>query len=104
VPADLKDKFKEALVENTTFTVQNFVVDKNNIALKCSDHPFKLVFNSSTLIEDMNQHIIPHPGYKFQDFDDIKAGKVRPDLCVGSFSKLYIQSLFCLKMLQLVTY
>jgi hypothetical protein len=52
----LKDQFKEALAENTTFTLQNFVVEKNNIPRKCSDHPFKLVFNSGTLIQDMNEH------------------------------------------------
>jgi hypothetical protein len=79
----LKDQFKEALAENTTFTLQNFVVEKNNIPLKCSDHPFKVVFNSSTLIEDINEHKIEHPGYKFQDFEQIKCGKVRPDVCVG---------------------
>ncbi|WJX29887.1 hypothetical protein P8452_18484 [Trifolium repens] len=91
VPADLKDQFKEALAENTTFTLQNFVVEKNNIPLKCSDHPFKVVFNSGTLIEDINEHKIEHPGYKFQDFEQIKCGKVRPDVCVdviGVFHEL----------------
>ncbi|KAK2394376.1 replication protein A 70 kDa DNA-binding subunit B [Trifolium repens] len=91
VPVDLMDQFKEALAEYTTFTLQNFVVEKNNIPLKCSDHPFKLVFNSGTLIQDMNEHNIPHPGYKFQDFEEIKSGKVRPDLCVdviGVFHEL----------------
>ncbi|WJX28421.1 hypothetical protein P8452_17141 [Trifolium repens] len=91
VPADLKDQFKEALAENTTFTLQNFVVETNNIPLKCSAHPFKLVFNSGTLIQDMNEHKIPHPGYKFQDFEQIKSGKVRPDVCVdviGVFHEL----------------
>ncbi|KAK2403228.1 hypothetical protein P8452_09298 [Trifolium repens] len=91
VPTNLKDHFKDALAENTTFTVQNFEVEKNNISLKCSSHPFKLVFNSCTLIQDLNVHKIPMPEYKFTDFADIKQGKARPDVVVdiiGVFHEL----------------
>jgi hypothetical protein len=86
----LKDRFKDALAENTTFTVQNFEVEKNNISLKCSSHPFKLVFNSCTLIQDLNVHKIPMPEYKFTDFADIKQGKARPDVVVGKRFIIYI--------------
>ncbi|WJX76061.1 hypothetical protein P8452_59523 [Trifolium repens] len=97
VPADLNDKFKEILAENTTFTVENFSVEKNNIPLKCSTHPFKLVFSSATLIEDLNEPKIPHPGFKFSDFHDIKQGQLPPDVVVdviGVFHELgYTQTL-----------
>jgi hypothetical protein len=79
----LKDQFQNVLAENTTFSVQNFSVETNNISLKCSAHPFKLVFSSCTLIQDINEYNIPHPGFKFQDFNDIKQGNVRPDVVVG---------------------
>ncbi|KAK2419876.1 replication protein A 70 kDa DNA-binding subunit B [Trifolium repens] len=91
VPADLKDQFQNVLAENTTFSVQNFSVETNNISLKCSAHPFKLVFSSCTLIQDINEYNIPHPGFKFQDFNDIKQGNVRPDVVVdviGVFHEL----------------
>jgi hypothetical protein len=79
----LSEKFKDMLAENTTFTVENFSVEKNNLTLKCSAHPFKLVFSSATLIQDVNEPKIPHPGFKFADFDDIKQGKLPPDVVVG---------------------
>jgi hypothetical protein len=79
----LKDKFKDMLAENTTFTVENFYVEKNNLPIKCSAHPFKLVFSSATLIEDVNEPKIPHPGFKFVDFYDIKQGQLPPDVVVG---------------------
>ncbi|WJX69988.1 hypothetical protein P8452_54147 [Trifolium repens] len=97
VPADLSDKFKDMLAENTTFTVENFSVEKNNLPIKCADHPFKLVFTSATLIEDVNEPKIPHPGFKFIDFYDIKQGKLPPDVVIdviGVFHELgYTQTL-----------
>ncbi|KAK2424437.1 hypothetical protein QL285_034797 [Trifolium repens] len=91
VPDDLKEKFKDMLAENTTFTVENFSVEKNNIPLKCSTHPFKLVFSSATLIENVNETKIPHPLLVFADFYDIKQGQLPPDVVVdviGIFHEL----------------
>jgi hypothetical protein len=61
----------------------NFEVEKNNITLKCSPHPFKLVFNSCTVVDNLNGHEIPMPGYKFADFAELKQGKYRPGVVVG---------------------
>ncbi|WJX53683.1 hypothetical protein P8452_39652 [Trifolium repens] len=91
VPFDLVEHFKEKLAENTSFTLYNFEVEKNNVTLKCSPHPFKLVFNSCTVIDHINGHEIPNSGYKFADFAELKAGKYRPDVVVdiiGVFEEL----------------
>ncbi|GAU37752.1 hypothetical protein TSUD_102680 [Trifolium subterraneum] len=40
------------------------------------------MFNSCTLIEDLNEHKIPMPPYKFPEFSDIKQGKVHSDVVV----------------------
>jgi hypothetical protein len=61
----------------------NFEVEKNNITLKCSPHPFKLVFNSCTAVDNLNGHEIPMPRYKFADFAELKQGKYRPGVVVG---------------------
>jgi hypothetical protein len=35
------------------------------------------------VIDHINGHEIPNPGYKFADFAELKAGKYRPDVVVG---------------------
>ncbi|KAK2417374.1 replication protein A 70 kDa DNA-binding subunit B [Trifolium repens] len=51
----------------------------------------------TTLIEDVNEPKIPHPGFKFVDFYDIKQGKLPPDVVIdviGVFHELgYTQTL-----------
>jgi hypothetical protein len=61
----------------------NFDIEKNDFSFKPCDHPFKLVFNGGTLLQDFNQHEIADPGLKLISFSDIKAGKTRPDVFVG---------------------
>jgi hypothetical protein len=65
------------------FSVQNFDVEKNITGFKPADHPFKLIFNAATLIEDINQHTIVRPPLNVKDFSEIKQGNCRPDLLIG---------------------
>jgi hypothetical protein len=48
--------------------VQNFDVEKNNLALKPTNHPFKLIFNGATFIEDINKHTIVRLHSNLKDF------------------------------------
>lgn len=77
LPTKFKDKFKGRIVENTTFTLQNFEVEKNDMTIKATDHQFKLVFNGGTSVDNIDKHDIPKPSFSFKEFDEIKKGVVR---------------------------
>lgn len=91
LPAEFKDQFKGRIAENTTFTLQNFEVEKNEMSIKATDHPFRLVFNGGTSVDNIDKHDIPKPSFNFKDFDEIKKGGVRPDVLIdviGVFHEL----------------
>ncbi|WJX79778.1 hypothetical protein P8452_62863 [Trifolium repens] len=91
VPSDLNDKFKTQFTLHQTCTLQNFSVEHNKFSIKATPHSFKLIITAGTLIEDVNQHKIAAPGYKFKDFSDITNGKVPSDLLIdviGNFHEL----------------
>lgn len=106
VPAELKDQFKGRIAENTTFTLQNFDVEKNEMSIKATDHPFRLVFNGGTSVDNIDKHDIPKPSFNFKDFDEIKKGEVRPDVLIdviGAFHELGLRRMifWLLRMLKL---
>ncbi|PNY01098.1 hypothetical protein L195_g024386 [Trifolium pratense] len=91
VPTDLHEKCKTQFHVNMTCTIQNFDVEKNNLSVKACEHKFKLIWTGGSFIEDVNEHKIPKPGFKFKDFADIKNGIVRSDLLIdviGAFHEL----------------
>jgi len=45
VPTEYKDQFKGRIAENTTFTLQNFEEEKNEMTMKTTGHKFRLVFS-----------------------------------------------------------
>ncbi|WJX46875.1 hypothetical protein P8452_33622 [Trifolium repens] len=88
---ELGDEFKTQFTLNQTCTLQNFSVEHNKFSIKATPHSFKLIITAGTLIEDVNQHKIAAPGYKFKDFSDITNGKVPSDLLIdviGNFHEL----------------
>jgi hypothetical protein len=80
VPTEIKEKYKQVLTENMNFIVQNFDVEKNNLALKHTNHPFKLIFNRATFIEDVNKHTIVSLLRILRIFHKLKEGNCRPGL------------------------
>ncbi|WJX19584.1 hypothetical protein P8452_09253 [Trifolium repens] len=91
VPSDLNEIFKTQFSLHQTCTLQNFSVEHNKFSIKATPHSFKLIVTAGTLIEDVNQHKIGAPGYKFKDFSNITNGKVPSDLLIdviGSFHEL----------------
>jgi hypothetical protein len=53
------------------------------MSIKATDHPFRLVFNGGTSVDNIDKHDIPKPSFNFKDFDEIKKGEVRPDVLIG---------------------
>ncbi|GAU49600.1 hypothetical protein TSUD_407650 [Trifolium subterraneum] len=90
-PTVYANQYKAELVENNTFILQNFEIEKNDLTIKYCHHPFKFILNGNTLLQDLNEFEIAKPGFKFVPFDEIKNGKVRKDVLIdviGSFHEL----------------
>ncbi|GAU41821.1 hypothetical protein TSUD_299870 [Trifolium subterraneum] len=81
-PTDYANQYKAELVENNTFTLQNFEIEKNDLTIKYCHHLFKFILNGNTLLQDLNEFEIAKPGFKFVPFDEIKNGKVRKDVLI----------------------
>jgi hypothetical protein len=75
-PTEIANNFKNEFVENNTFTLENFEIEKNDGSIKVCNHSFKLILNATTLLEDLNQLKIANPGFKFLPFAEIKKGVV----------------------------
>jgi hypothetical protein len=79
------------LTENSTYTLSNFNVLKNDLPFKASEHKYKLRWTGGTTAVDVNVHNIPVPEMKFKPFAEILAGKWRPDqLCREFVIKFHI--------------
>ncbi|KAK2361919.1 hypothetical protein QL285_087024 [Trifolium repens] len=80
VPHELNETLDKQIIENNTYCFQNFQVLKNDDQFKLSENQFKLRFNGSTRISDVNIHQISDPIPKWKDFVEILSGKWREDV------------------------
>ncbi|KAK2448378.1 hypothetical protein QL285_007647 [Trifolium repens] len=80
VPPELNANFDKKIVENNSYCFENFQVLKNQDQFKVSQNQYKLRFNGSTLLYDVNVHQIPDTTTNFKDFVEILSGKWREDV------------------------
>ncbi|WJX46032.1 hypothetical protein P8452_32867 [Trifolium repens] len=80
VPHELNANFDKQIIQNNNYCFQNFQVLKNDYQFKVSENQYKLRFNGSTLLFDVNVHQIPDPAKNFKDFVEIIEGKWRGDV------------------------
>jgi hypothetical protein len=90
VPHELNETLDKQIIENNTYCFQNFQVLKNDDQFKLSENQFKLRFNGSTRISDVNIHQISDPIPKWKDFVEILSGKWHEDVLYGTIYNLYI--------------
>jgi hypothetical protein len=88
VPHELNANFDKQIIQNNTYCFQNFQVLKNDDQFKVSENQYKLRFNGSTLLFDVNVHQIPDPAKTFKDFVEIIEGKWRGDVLYGNISTI----------------
>ncbi|XP_003604595.3 replication protein A 70 kDa DNA-binding subunit C [Medicago truncatula] len=91
VPYEELAKWKEILKENNTYTMLNFKVLKNDVAVKASTHPFRLAVSGATIIKPVDFPAIPLASFRFKDFGEILAGNYRNDLLIdviGAFQDI----------------
>jgi hypothetical protein len=84
--------FESKLEEGATYIMKNFKVQPNDGKVKFCDHPFTLVGFAGDGGSDIIPTKIPNiPNYKFnfKSFDDIKHGKYRADMLVGTYKVHY---------------
>jgi hypothetical protein len=89
--------FGPKLEEGATYNMKNFKVQPNDLKVKFCDHPFTLVGFAGEGGSDIIPTKIPNiPKYKFnfKSFDEIKHGKYRADLLVGTYICIKILSMF----------
>jgi hypothetical protein len=86
VPPELNANFDQKIVENNTYCFENFQVLKNEDQFKVSQNQYKLRFNGSTLLYDVNVHQIPDATTNFKDFVEILSGKWRQDVLYGNIA------------------
>jgi hypothetical protein len=68
------------LHENSTYTLSNFNVMKNDMPFKASEHKYRLIWTGASTAVDVNVHNIPSPGLKFKPIAEILAGMWKPDV------------------------
>lgn len=83
VPYEEVAKWKEILKENSTYTMLNFKVLKNDVVVKASTHPFRLAVSRATIIKPVDFPAIPLASFRFKDFGEILVGNYRNDLLRG---------------------
>jgi len=83
VPTEYKDQFKGRIAENTTFTLQNFEEEKNEMTMKTTGHKFRLVFSGWIIIDAIDKHEILKQSFNFKEFDEINKEDVKPDVLIG---------------------
>ncbi|XP_039682916.1 uncharacterized protein [Medicago truncatula] len=91
VPKEFVAEFKQILYLNNTLEMENFKVCKNEIVVKATPHPYRLIVTGATVITPEDFPAIPLAGFCFKDFEDVLAGKYRPDLIVdaiGAFQEV----------------
>jgi hypothetical protein len=90
VPHELNETLDKQIIENNTYCFQNFQVLNNDDQFKLSENQFKLRFNGSTRISDVNIHQISNPIPKWKIFVEILSGKWREDVLYGTIYNLHI--------------
>jgi hypothetical protein len=103
IPTGYKAVCDKVLLENTTYTLSNFQVQKNDDAFKASDHKYKLIWTGGTNADNVNVHDIPNPSIKFKPFSEIVSGKWRADLLVREYTSSYNFILFFILFLNFCT-
>lgn len=91
VPKEFVAEFKHILCLNNTLEMENFKVCKNEIVVKATPHPYRLIVTGATVITPEDFPAIPMAGFCFKDFEDVLAEKYRPDLLVdaiGAFQEV----------------
>lgn len=91
VPKEFMAEFKQILYLNNTLEMENFKVCKNEIVVKATPHLYRLIVTGATVITPEDFPAIPMARYHFKDFEDVLAGKYRPDLLVdaiGAFQEV----------------
>jgi hypothetical protein len=107
LPSDLCPLFESKLEEGTTYIMKNFKVQPNDLKVKFCTHPFTLVAVGGEGGSDIIPTKLPNiPSYKFnfKSFDDIKNGKYRHDLLVGTYSCLCICTFIMISIFLLLHY
>jgi hypothetical protein len=98
VPPDLNANFDKQIVENNSYCFENFQVLKNEDQFKVSQNQYKLRFNGSTLLYDVNVHQIQDATTKFKDFVEILSGKWREDVLYGNITVEPVSLIFIVLM------
>ncbi|RHN44815.1 putative nucleic acid-binding protein [Medicago truncatula] len=80
IPTAYKSVYDKTLEVNSTYTLTNFQVLKNDVLFKVSDHKYKLIWTGGTTAVDVNLNDIPNTHIKYKPFAEIVFGKWRPDL------------------------
>jgi hypothetical protein len=76
---------------------------KNEDQFKVSQNQYKLRFNGSTLLYDVNVHQIPDATTNFKDFVEILSGKWREDVLYGNITVEPVSLIF-LVLMTIITY
>ncbi|XP_039683751.1 uncharacterized protein [Medicago truncatula] len=106
IPTAYKSVYDKTLEVNSTYTLTNFQVLKNDVLFKVSDHKYKLIWTGGTTAVDVNLNDIPNTHIKYKPFAEIVFGKWRPDLLFSKFthqSYIHDSHFFCLFVFPYVT-
>nr|XP_027188034.1 uncharacterized protein LOC113785657 [Cicer arietinum] len=83
VPKDYVIGFKDTLKEHTIYIMHSCSIVDNDEQFKVCDHPYKLMFNSGTILAEEKLDQIPSHVYNFKSFGDILSGKCQSNLLVA---------------------
>ncbi|XP_039684531.1 uncharacterized protein [Medicago truncatula] len=83
IPTAYKSVYDKTLEVNSTYTLTNFHVVKNDVLFKVSDHKYKLIWTGGTTAVDVNLNDISNTHIKYKPFAEIVSSKWRPDLLVN---------------------
>ncbi|KAF1869381.1 hypothetical protein Lal_00022691 [Lupinus albus] len=71
------------LVEYKTYVMHNFDVMLNDLQFKACDHLYRMQFTTSTTVQKIIYHDIPHFEYDFKKFGEILADNFRSYLLIS---------------------
>lgn len=77
------NKYRSSIIEGNCYLIGNLTVSKNNGRYKVTRHNFRLFFQNTTAMKEVNSEKIPKTKFDWASFIDIGSGAINRDWIIG---------------------
>ncbi|XP_057418322.1 replication protein A 70 kDa DNA-binding subunit A-like [Lotus japonicus] len=82
------NKYRSSIIEGNCYLIGNLTVSKNNGRYKVTRHNFRLFFQNTTAMKEVNSEKIPKSKFDWASFTDIGSGAINRDWIIDIIARV----------------